>query len=342
MKKTNCIKGRIKALIILVAACFSFVLMFVSSFSVHAAASPVASLTNKNMYDNRTNHTYSNWNWDCLGSSNVASTYVEYGKYNSDTDDNSIEIYYTFPTATKLDRVVVKGTCGWVGSSEESYKWYARVGVAYKEASSDYIGYTDYFDQSTKTFSISDSVYSKVNGKAIKNVHITLYIDSDGDFDKVRVSNFSIDIYPSQAEVTIAKGTGVKSVYLSTTQTATSGSASGTAFEGGATVYGFAELAKGYKAQNNWTLVSGTANTEGAKYRVGSVSAGSQNFGTVNAAIQTFNITYDLNDGTVSGTNPTSYNVNTNTFTLINPTRTGFTFKGWSGTDLEGDENTTV
>jgi uncharacterized repeat protein (TIGR02543 family) len=31
-----------------------------------------------------------------------------------------------------------------------------------------------------------------------------------------------------------------------------------------------------------------------------------------------------------------------NSFTLTNPTRPGYTFKGWSGTDLIGDTNKTV
>ena len=56
----------------------------------------------------------------------------------------------------------------------------------------------------------------------------------------------------------------------------------------------------------------------------------------------TYTIGYTLNDGTVTGTNPTSYNVESATITLNNPTRTGYTFKGWSGTDLTGDENTSV
>ena len=55
-----------------------------------------------------------------------------------------------------------------------------------------------------------------------------------------------------------------------------------------------------------------------------------------------YSISYTLNNGTVSPANPTTYTVDTNTFTLTNPTRTGYTFKGWSGTDLTGDENTTV
>ena len=133
--------------------------------------------------------------------------------------------------------------------------------------------------------------------------------------------------------VTITKGTGVKSVYLSTSSTATSGSASGTEFTNDSTVYGFAELAKGYKAKSSWTKVSGTADTEGAKYRVGSAKAGSSNIGTVSADVITYTIGYTLNGGSVSGTNPPSYNVTTNNFTLINPTRTGYTFTGWTGSN---------
>ena len=55
-----------------------------------------------------------------------------------------------------------------------------------------------------------------------------------------------------------------------------------------------------------------------------------------------FNITYNLDGGTVEISNPTSYDENTETFTLNNPTKEGYTFKGWSGTGLTGDENLTV
>ena len=47
----------------------------------------------------------------------------------------------------------------------------------------------------------------------------------------------------------------------------------------------------------------------------------------------TYNISYELDLGVVNGSNPTSYNVET-WFTLINPTRTGYHFAGWTGTDL--------
>ena len=55
---------------------------------------------------------------------------------------------------------------------------------------------------------------------------------------------------------------------------------------------------------------------------------------TANWEENTYSITYDLNGGTVSSENPATYTVNSNTITLNNPTKTGYTFKGWTGTDL--------
>lgn len=53
-----------------------------------------------------------------------------------------------------------------------------------------------------------------------------------------------------------------------------------------------------------------------------------------NAVPIDYTITYELNGGTAS--NPVSYNVESNTFTLNNPTRAGYTFAGWTGTDITG------
>ena len=44
----------------------------------------------------------------------------------------------------------------------------------------------------------------------------------------------------------------------------------------------------------------------------------------------TYTITYELNDGTVAQANPSTYTVETETFTLNNPTKTGYNFDGWS------------
>lgn len=49
-----------------------------------------------------------------------------------------------------------------------------------------------------------------------------------------------------------------------------------------------------------------------------------------------YTITYNLDGGAVSGTNPTTYTVESSEITLINPTKEGFNFVGWTGTGLSG------
>lgn len=58
---------------------------------------------------------------------------------------------------------------------------------------------------------------------------------------------------------------------------------------------------------------------------------------TVNA----FSVIYGLDGGTASG-NPEYYSVKTPGFTLNAPARTGYTFTGWSGTGLVGEDNMIV
>ena len=47
-----------------------------------------------------------------------------------------------------------------------------------------------------------------------------------------------------------------------------------------------------------------------------------------------YTITYYLNDGTVNGSNPLTFTKTTESFTLINPTKRGYEFAGWTGTGL--------
>ncbi len=56
---------------------------------------------------------------------------------------------------------------------------------------------------------------------------------------------------------------------------------------------------------------------------------------TYTQQVVNYTITYDLADGTLptGATNPTTYNVETDTFTLINPERTNYTFTGWTGSN---------
>ena len=53
-----------------------------------------------------------------------------------------------------------------------------------------------------------------------------------------------------------------------------------------------------------------------------------------------YDIDYDLGNG--KATNQTSYTVESDAITLNNPTKNGYNFTGWSGTDLTGEENMTV
>jgi len=47
-----------------------------------------------------------------------------------------------------------------------------------------------------------------------------------------------------------------------------------------------------------------------------------------------YSITYSLDGGTVNGSNPTTYEYADTSFSLINPTKNGYTFTGWTGGDL--------
>ena len=156
-----------------------------------------------------------------------------------------------------------------------------------------------------------------------------------GESNNLRVYDFTLSLYNVQttSAVTIGKGSGLKSVYLSTVNNATSGDPSGTQYQTGTTVYGFVELDKGYCKQNTWTKVEGTLNTEGSKYCIGSATAGESNFGTISAGTITYYITYNLDGGTNHPDNKTSYKVTTDTFTIYSPTKEGYIFNGWTGSN---------
>lgn len=53
-------------------------------------------------------------------------------------------------------------------------------------------------------------------------------------------------------------------------------------------------------------------------------------------SISIYTITYDLDGGTVDVENKKEYTEETEDFTLTNPTKTGYTFSGWSGTGITG------
>ena len=62
---------------------------------------------------------------------------------------------------------------------------------------------------------------------------------------------------------------------------------------------------------------------------------------TAQWTLDRYTISYNLNNSTATG-NPDSYTVESDAITLNTPTRPGYTFTGWSGTGLTGENNLTV
>jgi uncharacterized repeat protein (TIGR02543 family) len=88
----------------------------------------------------------------------------------------------------------------------------------------------------------------------------------------------------------------------------------------GYTFAGWATSAGGDKVYNNQQSVNNLTATNGGTFNLYA------KWDVVNYAIS-----YELNGGTAD--NPTNYNIETATFTLNNPTRDGYTFTGWTGSN---------
>lgn len=82
---------------------------------------------------------------------------------------------------------------------------------------------------------------------------------------------------------------------------------------------------------NGWTGSNGTTPEQNVTIYKGSTGNKSYNanWNTIN-----YNISYNYDNGWAN--NPSSYNIETNSFTLNNPSRNGYVFDGWTGTGLSG------
>lgn len=81
-----------------------------------------------------------------------------------------------------------------------------------------------------------------------------------------------------------------------------------------------------------WTGSNGTTAQKSVTIVKG--STGNKSY-TANWSINAYTIGYTLNGGSISG-QPTSYNVESANFTLPTPSKSGYTFTGWTGTGLSG------
>ncbi len=87
---------------------------------------------------------------------------------------------------------------------------------------------------------------------------------------------------------------------------------------------------------NGWNTASngsGTSYTDGQSVQNLTSTANATITLYAQWTFQNYTISYTLNGGTVATANPSSYNVESNAITLNNPTRTGYTFTGWTGSN---------
>ena len=99
------------------------------------------------------------------------------------------------------------------------------------------------------------------------------------------------------------------------------------------TANGFTRTGYTFAGWNTATDGSGTTYGDGQSVKNLSASGTVTLYAQWN--VETYNITYDLAGGTVSG-NPATYTVESGVITLVNPAKIGYTFAGWTGTGLDG------
>ena len=140
----------------------------------------------------------------------------------------------------------------------------------------------------------------------------TVYVRSVCDSTNYTSPSTSVSKATTVYSVSLTKGTGISTV-----------TGAGNYITGSAATID-ATVNTGY-TWKNWTGTS----TLTSKANIITVN-GNKSY-TANTTLNTYSIEYVLNGGTA--TNPDSYNVTTNTFTLNNPVKTGYTFLGWTGSN---------
>ena len=178
-------------------------------------------------------------------------------------------------------------------------------------------GFTAPADQEFKAWEISGTEYKVGDSYTVK-----------GDIEIKALWRNSV-ITPTTYTVTVSNdGNG--------TGTATPSTAAA-----GTTITLTATPNKGYHFKE-WQVMSGGVTIKDDKFTMPNDNVEVKAIFEKDAPAPTeYTITYDLAGGTAEG-NPDTYTIETRTFTLKNPTKSGYTFTGWSGTGLDGENNMTV
>ena len=305
-----------------IALVFSLAMFFINSPKIEAAGSKtVDSLTIAQMYANKDTGKCGNFSWNPSDIKEFTSTKMVVDKKS---EYEALRIVWKKPSTMGYPTQL---RYGYTVSSDEN-KDSATKNYNNNENSKPYMQAggdgVRQFDVSTVSLYEEDKVVFWLG-------HSYMYSD-------LSVTGITFELKTATAAVKGTAGTGVKSVFFSTSDDATSGSASGTEFEKGKTVYGYAVLKEGYKAQNSWTLIDGTANSENSIYRIDSTNVGTKDydFGAINAIAKTASIYRYGNGGSNLGNVSLTYGSSAE---LGTPTRTGYEFKGWN-TAQNGTGNT--
>ena len=150
----------------------------------------------------------------------------------------------------------------------------------------------------------------------ITTPQLVVIIDKGSTGDKSFTANW-VENPPNTYTLTLNKGTGIDEVF------------GGGVYQEGEPITATCTVLHGYEF-DFWT-----GNNGEAVFNMPAKDVEMQ----ANAKLINYSITYDWQNGNVVEGNPTSYNLSYDDIVLINPTRTGYSFTGWSGTDLTGENN---
>ena len=137
-----------------------------------------------------------------------------------------------------------------------------------------------------------------------------------------------------QESATITAGTGVHDVFLSSKTGVTTGDASGTFYDEGTTVYGYARIYGSYKPQSDWTFICKDTSLDKPYYLylIGTktINGAAVNFGTITAILRDPKaITLNNNGGEGSGSVTITPNQST-TVDLSEISKDCADFVGWN------------